>query len=411
MLRIVRTAVLTAAICGAGSGLADTAGAQQSGTATPAASDTAPDKKPKAAKKAQSKPKGGDEASGGGDNADAALDKARRALAEGKFDAARALAEAVLGAGQKEPRNMARALAIRGEARLGLGKLAEAISDLDSALWVKGGLAGSDREAAVAAKSQAMQQSGLAAADPPATRPARPLPAQAEERRASRPSPQPTVAAAAAAPVSPAPAPAPPPQVASAPKPAPIAPSQPETSGGGIGSFFANLFASGKPAERQGTAPSTTGSVTGSVPKSPQPATSSFAPQRSTEPARKQPPASPSATSAERRAVAGTPTAVHTASIPAPDAKPEAPSPAAGGYRLQLAAVRTKDEATDMMQRVRREEAALLGNRTYEIAEDVYGSMGRFYRVRIGPFAEPTEALAICSALRQKRLDCMVLDR
>lgn len=80
-------------------------------------------------------------------------------------------------------------------------------------------------------------------------------------------------------------------------------------------------------------------------------------------------------------------------------------------YRLQLAAVRTKEEAEELANRVREEEPAYLGQRTFEIVEDVYGNMGRFYRVRIGSFSEPTEALSVCATLRDKRMDCMVLDR
>lgn len=64
-----------------------------------------------------------------------------------------------------------------------------------------------------------------------------------------------------------------------------------------------------------------------------------------------------------------------------------------------------------MMAKVREEEPAVLGQRNFEIVEDVYGNMGRFYRVRIGSFVEPTEALSICATLRDKRMDCMVLDR
>lgn len=62
-----------------------------------------------------------------------------------------------------------------------------------------------------------------------------------------------------------------------------------------------------------------------------------------------------------------------------------------------------------MAQSVRKDEA-VLGSRDYEIVEDVYGNMGRFYRVRISGFA-PTEAMAVCTTLRRKQLDCMVLDR
>jgi len=80
-------------------------------------------------------------------------------------------------------------------------------------------------------------------------------------------------------------------------------------------------------------------------------------------------------------------------------------------YKLQLAAVRSRSEAQAMARQVQTEEATLVGTRNVEIVEDVYGNMGRFYRVRIGPFPEPTQALAVCASLRDRRMDCMVLDR
>lgn len=62
-----------------------------------------------------------------------------------------------------------------------------------------------------------------------------------------------------------------------------------------------------------------------------------------------------------------------------------------------------------MAQSVRKEDAAVLASRKFEIVEETYGNMGRFYRVRIGEFDHPTEATAICATLRQKRVDCMML--
>jgi hypothetical protein len=94
--------------------------------------------------------------------------------------------------------------------------------------------------------------------------------------------------------------------------------------------------------------------------------------------------------------------------VPLPDASP---SSSDGIYKLQLAAVRTKAEAEAMAQKARSEEPTRLSSRTFEIVEDVYGNMGRFYRVRISAFSEPTQALSVCASLRDRRMDCMVLDR
>ena len=63
-----------------------------------------------------------------------------------------------------------------------------------------------------------------------------------------------------------------------------------------------------------------------------------------------------------------------------------------------------------MAQKVRAEKARLLGSRKVEIVENVYGNMGRFYRVKIGPFAEAAQARSVCESLRTRRMDCMVVD-
>ena len=445
MMRIVRTVVMAAATLGIAAGTVVVAAAQ----------DRAETAKAKTSKKA-AKAAAGSQA--GGSNADAPLDKARRALDEGKASVAQQLADSVLTSSSKDPRSTARALAIRGEAYLGQGRPAEALADLESALWVKGGLQGNERASATMARGKAMEQAGLAKTSPviaaPAPLPAPPVapapsPAAAArpvepsqppvEREAPRqltvarsvlsepevprtepkvsPTTQPsawnqstTVARTSAKPEASVGA-ATPAIVATAPLPlrtatAPADRSDsreresrdaadatpPAASNGTLTGFFSGLFGGGASSE----APTTTASVGSTRPRSTTPAVSSSEPQRIEAAARPQ-----------------TTPPVRTAALVAPSMQPQMPAQAtpAGTYRLQLAAVRTKAEAEEMMAKVREEEPAVLGQRNFEIVEDVYGNMGRFYRVRIGSFVEPTEALSICATLRDKRMDCMVLDR
>jgi cell division septation protein DedD len=63
-----------------------------------------------------------------------------------------------------------------------------------------------------------------------------------------------------------------------------------------------------------------------------------------------------------------------------------------------------------MAQKVRAEKGRLLRSHKVEIIENVYGNMGRFYRVKIGPFAKAEKARSICESLRAHQLDCMVVD-
>ncbi len=50
-----------------------------------------------------------------------------------------------------------------------------------------------------------------------------------------------------------------------------------------------------------------------------------------------------------------------------------------------------------------------MGQRKYDIVEAVFGNMGTFYRAQFGPYAEPREAGALCTALRGKGIDCQVI--
>jgi cell division septation protein DedD len=80
-----------------------------------------------------------------------------------------------------------------------------------------------------------------------------------------------------------------------------------------------------------------------------------------------------------------------------------------GAYRLQLAAVRSRAEATALAERARQQHPDVLKGRRTEVDEAVFGNMGTFYRARIGPFASNIETEAICASLRAKGQDCMVI--
>jgi cell division septation protein DedD len=51
----------------------------------------------------------------------------------------------------------------------------------------------------------------------------------------------------------------------------------------------------------------------------------------------------------------------------------------------------------------------VIGAHRLEVDETVFGNMGTFYRVRLGPFAAADESKALCSQLRTKGYDCLVV--
>jgi tetratricopeptide (TPR) repeat protein len=86
------------------------------------------------------------------------------------------------------------------------------------------------------------------------------------------------------------------------------------------------------------------------------------------------------------------------------------PAAASGKYRLQVAAVRSREEALRVAERLASEGPALVGaGQETLIDETVIGSMGTFYRVRIGPYADAGAPGKLCAALRPKGYDCLVV--
>jgi cell division septation protein DedD len=78
---------------------------------------------------------------------------------------------------------------------------------------------------------------------------------------------------------------------------------------------------------------------------------------------------------------------------------------------VQLAAVRTQEEALAVAAKAKREYAAALAAREPEIDQAVFGNMGAFYRVRVGPFATVQETEAVCARLKGSGFDCMSVTR
>jgi hypothetical protein len=315
-----------------------------------------------------------------------AIDAALKLLEAGKGDQAVVALTSTLAGGNLPPAIMAKALLYRGIAYRQQKKPAQAIADLTSALWLKGGLGDSDRKDALRQRTSAYQEAGLTETGEP-TAPA--VPASV----AQAPSPQPATRTASATkswgaettwlPTAPGPA-----QSASAP-----AASQ-QSSGWNL---FGNLFG-GSPSPAPPSPPPAPAPVV--VAPLPVPA----APVARAEPAAVQHqaeahPAVGSAWSSKTEVQNG---AAHVVTGALPT-RPE------GRYRIQVGIVRTQAEADALAARVKREHGSLLTARETEIDQAVVGNMGSFYRVRVGPFASQQETNVICAQLKGTGLDCLVV--
>jgi hypothetical protein len=298
-------------------------------------------------------------------DAQKALDAAAKSLEAGKAEQAIQQINTLLAGPKLDVRLMARAMVIRGSAWRKQGKPAQAIADLTSALWLKGGLSEADRTAALAVRTEAYREAGLADAGPA------PDPKGSANKRAEG-------AAVAASSQRQEAQPAP----AAERSPSPAATTQ-KSSGG----FFSNLFGGGASSN-----PAAESAEREKRKASPQPAIgSSWSSATDVTPA---------------------PSKARTDAAPVVDGSVTTSSTASAGggrYRVQVASLRSRTEAQALASKVKAQHAAILGSRQLEIDETVIGNMGTFYRVRIGPFANAEEPSPLCAKLRGSGLDCLIM--
>jgi hypothetical protein len=81
----------------------------------------------------------------------------------------------------------------------------------------------------------------------------------------------------------------------------------------------------------------------------------------------------------------------------------------AGTLRLQLGAVRSETEARANWERLKRQNADLLGKLSAVAIRADLGDKGVYYRIQAGPVADPSTADRICGGLRQRRLACIIV--
>jgi len=97
---------------------------------------------------------------------------------------------------------------------------------------------------------------------------------------------------------------------------------------------------------------------------------------------------------------------------PAPQvaALPPATAPA-GPYVVQLAALKSQDGARPAWRRLQKAHSVLLSEREMAIQEIDLGERGIFHRVQAGYFPDRTSALELCTALKARGQDCLVVKR
>lgn len=95
-------------------------------------------------------------------------------------------------------------------------------------------------------------------------------------------------------------------------------------------------------------------------------------------------------------------------------AAPRQPAPAApattrsGGFVVQVTSQRSEADARAAYAALQRKYPQVLGSYSASIQPANLGERGTYYRVRVGPFADGTQATSVCGSLRAAGGDCVV---
>ncbi len=385
------------------------------------------------------------------------------ALGQGRLDAAVASLSNAVSAGSLPSAQTARALYYRGVAHRRQSKPALAISDLTNALWIKAGLTEEQRADALQQRTGAYREAGLPdQADPPSSR--KVLNAKAGSATAPFAGVAPPAPSGSSTTLSSAGgflsslfgAGAPAPAVATGPAAAP----RTEVAAAAVAARVPPNTTASIPAPPVGTqaqavapvAPPAKGQLqaTRSVPvyssvdtslpagfqdmgapvrhvevsttaraAQPQPATPPGTVARSWEDTTKvkqaRPPAATGGIGNDRPRAEVKPATKIVSVPPSPPVSSAQPNgrptvaPAGGNVVIQVAAVRSAQEAQGVTAKLEAQFASELAGRAPVIDQVSAGNFGMFYRVQVGPFASVRETAGLCAKLKSGGLDCRVV--
>jgi hypothetical protein len=174
----------------------------------------------------------------------------------------------------------------------------------------------------------------------------------------------------------------------------------------GVAGFFSNIFSGSGPGSAATETENAAAQVTTASTTQPAPQTSSWADTTSLAEGGKKGKAAKAmkqAAAAPQQAAAAPPVDVS----PAPQAA--APKVKGGKYKLHIAAVRSRAEADALAQKLAQQYGGAFASRAPTVDEAVIGSMGTFYRVRVGSYATADEPRGLCNTLRNGGYDCLVV--
>ena len=281
-----------------------------------------------------------------------------KAYQSGKYDAAVAALTTAINGGGLAANLMPKALYYRGASYEKQGQSGLAISDLNSALWFKPGLDDSERASANAARAGAYAIAGMPNPGPASRQNETAASAEKVGETGSLPEAQ---------------------------KPA-----------AGLGGFFGSMFG--------GAAAPIADKVAGPTATPP-----TLVAQTRASPTS----ANISANETEVLPWTTKSAAVGSGELPAKSASTKATSgkPAVAkkiaGFRIQVAAVKSRDEASAVVSKLQSLGGSVAATQA-TVDETKFGTMGTFFRVRLGPFASAAATKEPCAQLKAGGLDCLV---
>lgn len=122
-----------------------------------------------------------------------------------------------------------------------------------------------------------------------------------------------------------------------------------------------------------------------------------------TKPAEQKPAQKPVEKKAAEQKATGAPTPVTPPAMKAPQ------TASAGGYRVQLGALRSEEEAAKAIAKLKSSNADLLGQVALTAQRADLGEKGTYYRVQSGPLGDQAAAKALCDSLRSRNVGCIVV--
>jgi hypothetical protein len=89
--------------------------------------------------------------------------------------------------------------------------------------------------------------------------------------------------------------------------------------------------------------------------------------------------------------------------------QPAAGAAAAGAFRVQIASLRTTEDAAKSWEKLKTTNPDLLGKLPGNVVRADLGDKGTFYRVVAGSFSDRDAANDFCAKLKQRNVGCLVV--